>query len=254
MEVLSEAPPAQRGLVVRAPCSSANEPGNRSRLSAGVTHRGSPFCCRRRRCRGQRCHRFCASFRATRIGFVWSGTFTPGEGEYAAGILVIGTLLTTGVALVLAGPVGIGAAIALSELMPKKLAATASTVIELLAAVPSIVVGLWALLVLEPMFAKHVEPFLGSVPVVGDFFSGPALRAEHPPCVGRPGGHDTAHAGLAFPDRASCGAGGGQGSGYGARGDAMAGNPQGGRARRSPRDCVPPSHSPWAVRWGKRSP
>ena len=77
-------------------------------------------------------------------------------------------------ALVLAGPVGIGAAIALSELIPKKLAATASTVIELLAAVPSIVVGLWALLVLEPMFAKHVEPFLGRLPVVGDLFSGPA--------------------------------------------------------------------------------
>ncbi len=108
------------------------------------------------------------------ISFVWSGTFSPGAGEYAAGILVIGTLLTTGVALVLAGPVGIGAAIALSELIPKKLAATASTVIELLAAVPSIVVGLWALLVLEPMFAKHVEPFLGRLPVVGDLFSGPA--------------------------------------------------------------------------------
>jgi phosphate transport system permease protein len=78
------------------------------------------------------------------------------------------------VALVLAGPVGIGAAIALSELVPKKLAATASSAIELLAAVPSIVVGLWALLVLEPMFAKHVEPFLGSIPVIGDLFGGPA--------------------------------------------------------------------------------
>jgi phosphate transport system permease protein len=108
------------------------------------------------------------------ISFVWSGTFSPGEGQYAAGILIIGTLLTTGVALVLAGPVGIGAAIALSELIPKKLAATASSAIELMAAVPSIVVGLWALLVLEPMFAKHVEPFLGSIPVVGDLFSGPA--------------------------------------------------------------------------------
>ncbi len=108
------------------------------------------------------------------ISFIWSGTFSPGTGQYAAGVLVIGTLVTTGVALVLAGPVGIGAAIALSELVPKKLAASASTVIELLAAVPSIVVGLWALLVLEPMFAKHVEPFLGSVPVVGDLFNGPA--------------------------------------------------------------------------------
>ncbi len=67
-----------------------------------------------------------------------------------------------------------GAAVALSEFVPRKLAAAASTFIELLAAVPSIVVGLWALLVLSPLFATDVEPFLRSLPVLGVAFSGPA--------------------------------------------------------------------------------
>ena len=170
------------------------------------------------------------------ISFVWSGTFSPGAGEYAAGILVIGTLLTTGVALVLAGPVGIGAAIALSELIPKKLAATASTVIELLAAVPSIVVGLWALIGTGTDVCQARRAFPWPPPCRWRSLQRPRLRAKYPPCVGRPGGHDTSHAGLALPHGAPCGARGGQGSGYGARGDAMAGDPQGGRARRSPRD------------------
>ena len=231
-------PPRRRGAsVARAPSSSASKPGNAvaayrpALLVGGVLFAAVAIGVAVSVATGS-----AQAFPRYGISFVWSGTFSPGAGEYAAGVLVIGTLLTTGVALVLAGPVGIGAAIALSELIPKKLAATASTVIELLAAVPSIVVGLWALLVLEPMFAKHVEPFLGRVPVVGRSLQRPRLRAKHPSCVGRPGGHDTSHSGLALPHGAPCGARGGQGSGYGARGDAMAGGPQGGRARRPPRD------------------
>jgi phosphate transport system permease protein len=108
------------------------------------------------------------------LGLVWSGTWSPATGQYGAGILVVGTALTTGVAMLLAAPIGLGAAIALSELVPRKVAGAASTFIELLAAVPSIVVGLWALLVLSPMFADHVEPFLRSLPVLGVAFTGPA--------------------------------------------------------------------------------
>jgi len=108
------------------------------------------------------------------LSFVWSGTWSPATGQYATGILIVGTVLTTGAAMLLACPIGLGAAIALSELVPRKVSATASAFVELLAAVPSIVVGLWALLVLSPMFARHVEPFLRSVPVIGAAFSGPA--------------------------------------------------------------------------------
>ncbi len=108
------------------------------------------------------------------LSLVWSGTWSPATGQYGAGILVVGTALTTGAAMLLAAPIGLGAAIALSELVPRKVAAVASTFVELLAAVPSIVVGLWALLVLSPLFAQHVEPFLGSLPVLGVAFTGPA--------------------------------------------------------------------------------
>jgi phosphate transport system permease protein len=106
-------------------------------------------------------------------GLVWSGTFAPAAGQYAAGVLVVGTIVTTAVAIVIAAPVGLGAAVALSEMVPSKLAAVASTLVELLAAVPSIVVGLWAVLVLSPLFARHVEPFLHSVPLLGLLFGGP---------------------------------------------------------------------------------
>jgi phosphate transport system permease protein len=105
---------------------------------------------------------------------VWSGTYSPSNAQFGAGVLVIGTLVTTGLALVLAAPVGLGAAISLSELVPRKVAAVGSAVVELLAAVPTIVVGLWALLVLSPLFARDVEPFLRSLPILGVAFSGPA--------------------------------------------------------------------------------
>jgi phosphate transport system permease protein len=105
-------------------------------------------------------------------GFVWSGTYSPAAGEYGAGILLVGTIVTTAVAIVIAAPVGLGAAVALSELVPSKVAAVTSALVELLAAVPSIVVGLWALLVLSPLFFRDVEPFLHSFPVLGLLFSG----------------------------------------------------------------------------------
>ncbi len=107
-------------------------------------------------------------------GFVWSGTYSPDITGSGAGLLVVGTVVTTAVAIVMAAPVGLGAAIALAELVPSKVAAIATTLVELLAAVPSIVVGLWALLVLSPLFRAHVEPFLHSLPVLGGLvFGGP---------------------------------------------------------------------------------
>jgi phosphate transport system permease protein len=108
------------------------------------------------------------------LSFVWSGTWSPAAGQYATGVLLVGTVVTTGAAMLLAAPIGLGAAVALSELVPRKVAAAASLFVDLLAAVPSIVVGLWALLVLSPLFARHVEPFLRSIPVLGVAFSGPA--------------------------------------------------------------------------------
>lgn len=113
------------------------------------------------------------AFAHSGVGFLWSGTWDPQRGQFGAGLLVAGTVVTTGVALVLAVPVGVGSAVFLAELAPRRLAAILSTAIDLLAAVPSIVVGLWGLLVLSPLFARDVEPALGSVPGLDWFFRGP---------------------------------------------------------------------------------
>jgi len=115
-----------------------------------------------------------SAFAHAGLGFFWSTTWNPDAGDYAAGTLVVGTLVTTGAAMVLAVPVGLGVAVALSEVVPRRVAAALGPAVEFLAAVPSIVVGLWALLILSPVFASTVEPFLRGVPGLHWIFSGPA--------------------------------------------------------------------------------
>lgn len=114
------------------------------------------------------------AFAHSGIGFVWSGTWKPAAGEVAAGPLVVGTVLTTFVAMLLVVPVGLGIAVSLSELTPSWLAGPLSAGIEFLAAVPSIIVGLWALLVVSPVFAADIEPVLERLPLLGWFLHGPA--------------------------------------------------------------------------------
>src|ERR1700686_4876173 len=109
------------------------------------------------------------------LSFFWSGTYNATKDIYPTGIFIVGTLVTTMVAIVLAVPIGVATAAFLSELAPRWLAAPLSVLIDLIAAVPSIVVGLWGLLVLTPAFAHHVEPFLKKVPGLEWFFHGPAL-------------------------------------------------------------------------------
>ena len=109
------------------------------------------------------------------LGFVWSGTWNPAADQYGAGILVVGTRSSPPRSPWSSSvPIGLGTAVFLSELAPRWIAGPLARLIELLAAVPSIVVGLWALLVLLPVFANHVEPFLHSVPVLGWLFRGAA--------------------------------------------------------------------------------
>jgi phosphate transport system permease protein len=109
------------------------------------------------------------------VGFLWSGTWDPAQERYGGGLLIVGTLVTTGVAMVLAVPIGLGIAVYLVEIAPKRLSRVISAAIELLAAVPSIVVGLWALLVLSPIFARDVEPALGHLPGFGGPAYGPGV-------------------------------------------------------------------------------
>ena len=114
------------------------------------------------------------AFAHSGVSFLWSGTYNATKDIYPTGIFIVGTLITTAVAIILAVPIGVATAAFLSELAPRWLSAPLSVLIDLIAAVPSIVVGLWGLLVLSPIFAHHVEPFFKRVPGLEWFFHGPA--------------------------------------------------------------------------------
>lgn len=113
------------------------------------------------------------------IGFLWSAAWDTTQNKYGALGPIIGTLVTAGIAIILAVPVSIGIAVFLTELSPRWLRRPLGTAIELLAAIPSIIYGLWGLFVLAPLLAKYVQPFLiatiGQIPVIGGLFSEPVL-------------------------------------------------------------------------------
>ena len=71
--------------------------------------------------------------------------------------------MTTAIALIFAVPIGLGAALAIVHLLPNKARVFASSLVELLAAVPSVVYGLWGLLVLGPWFESHRQPSLADL-------------------------------------------------------------------------------------------
>src|SRR5207253_9908388 len=90
---------------------------------------------------------------------------------------VHGTLVTSAIAMLIGIPVAFGIALFITELCPNWLKRPLSTMIELLAAIPSIIYGIWGLFVLAPFIQEHIEPFLidtlGAVPGVGMLFAGP---------------------------------------------------------------------------------
>jgi phosphate transport system permease protein len=113
------------------------------------------------------------------IPFLWTTEWNPPAQRFGALIPIYGTLVTSLIALVIAVPVSFGIALFLTELSPLWLRRPLGTAIELLAAIPSIVYGMWGLLVFAPLFSKYVQPTLaatvGKLPVVGALFSGPPL-------------------------------------------------------------------------------
>lgn len=113
------------------------------------------------------------------LSFLWRSEWNAPAQEFGALIPIYGTLITSIIALVIAIPVSFGIALFLTELSPAWLRRPLGTAIELLAAIPSIVYGMWGLLVFAPLFAKYVQPALsaslGKLPLVGALFSGPPL-------------------------------------------------------------------------------
>ena len=113
------------------------------------------------------------------LGFLTSTTWDPVKNEYGGLVMIYGTLATSIIALLIAVPVRIGIALFLTELSPSWLKRPLGTAIELLAAVPSIVYGMWGLMVFSPILATYVQQPLQSlfkgVPLLGALVSGPPV-------------------------------------------------------------------------------
>ncbi len=111
--------------------------------------------------------------------FIISKEWNPVTEQFGALVAIYGTVVTSIIAMLIGVPVSFGIAIFITELCPAWLKQPIATAIELLAAIPSIIYGMWGLFVFAPFFGDHIEPWisdtLGRLPVIGPLFSGPPL-------------------------------------------------------------------------------
>ena len=110
------------------------------------------------------------------LSFLWRSEWDPVENRYGGLVMIYGTLATSTIALLIAVPVSFGIALFLTELSPGWLRRPLGIAVELLAAVPSIVYGMWGLLVFGPILAQFVQQplqkLLAGVPLLGTLVSG----------------------------------------------------------------------------------
>jgi phosphate transport system permease protein len=117
------------------------------------------------------------AFRKFGAGFLVSTSWNPVQEVFGAAVSVYGTVMTSVLALILAIPLAFGIAFYLTELAPEWLRRPVGIAVELLAAVPSIIYGMWGFFVIVPLMASYVEPTLinafDGIPVLEDMFAGP---------------------------------------------------------------------------------
>ncbi len=118
------------------------------------------------------------AFRQFGPGFLSGTIWDPVSAVYGALPFVYGTLVTSAIALLLGVPVSLGIAIFLSELSPAWLRGPLGYVVELLAAIPSVVYGFWALFVLAPVMRDSIEPAIQSVLGFLPLFQGPTIGTD----------------------------------------------------------------------------
>jgi phosphate transport system permease protein len=123
-----------------------------------VIHRASPAI-----------SRFGAGFLTSEI---WQPNFgASGEGTFGAAAFLYGTAVSSAVALLLAVPIGVSIGLYLSMLAPRRLRGVIGPLVEMLAAIPSVILGFWGIVVLGPFLQRHIEPFLhrtfGFLPIFG---------------------------------------------------------------------------------------
>ncbi|CAM5435092.1 phosphate ABC transporter permease subunit PstC [Eoetvoesiella caeni] len=111
------------------------------------------------------------------LSFLWTNDWDPVNNSYGALVPIIGTVATSFIALIIAVPVSFGIAMFLTELSPPWLRRPVGTAIEMLAAIPSIIYGMWGLFVFVPLFQQYIQPYVISffepIPVLNQIFAGP---------------------------------------------------------------------------------
>jgi phosphate transport system permease protein len=119
------------------------------------------------------------AFKTFGLKFITSSDWDVPAAKFGALVPIYGTLVTSIIALIIAVPVSIGIALFLTDIAPRWTRGPIAVAIELLAAIPSIIYGMWGLFVFAPFMALHVEPWLtdhfGSKAVIGPLFSGPPI-------------------------------------------------------------------------------
>ncbi len=119
------------------------------------------------------------AFRTFGWNFLVTSNWNPVTEKFGALPAIYGTLVTSAIAMVVAVPIAFGITIFITELCPPWLKRSLSTAIELLAAVPSIIYGIWGLFVFAPFLQETLQPLLietlGEIPVIGALFDGPPL-------------------------------------------------------------------------------
>lgn len=117
------------------------------------------------------------AFQAFGAGFLVDLNWDPVQETFGGAVPIYGTVVTSILALILAVPIAFGIAFFLTELAPGWLRRPVGTAIELLAAVPSIIYGMWGFFIIVPVMAEYIEPAvigtIGQVPGIGMLFRGP---------------------------------------------------------------------------------
>ena len=111
------------------------------------------------------------------FSFITSSSWNPVTNKFGALAPISGTILTSFIAILVGTPLALGVAFFLNEICPFRMRSLLITTVELLAAIPSIIYGMWGLFVLVPLMAKHIQPamigWFGPLPLIGGLFQGP---------------------------------------------------------------------------------
>ncbi|MGA2347881.1 MAG: phosphate ABC transporter permease subunit PstC [Candidatus Sulfotelmatobacter sp.] len=118
-------------------------------------------------------HRSSLSWHAFGFKFFAGSDWNPVSEQFGALPFIYGTLVSSLVALIIAVPLSVGVAVFTTEMCPKALRGPLSFFVELLAAIPSVIYGVWAIFVLVPLLSAYVQPFLASTLGWTGLFSGP---------------------------------------------------------------------------------